>query len=66
MVCVQISRVNVKSHHDSEFLHDLKNKSPNLLLSSVIRNILWIMWLILSCSHNSCWERKERLISATE
>lgn len=38
----------------------------NLLLSNVTRNIRWIMWLTLSCSHSSCLERKERLISATE
>lgn len=37
-----------------------------LLLSRVMRNILWIMWLTLSCSHSSCRDRKERLISATE
>lgn len=37
-----------------------------LLLSRVMRNIRWIMWLTLSCSHSSCLERKERLISATE
>lgn len=37
-----------------------------LLLSRVMRNIRWIMWLTLSCSHNSCRERNERLISATE
>lgn len=36
------------------------------LLSRVIRNILWIMWLTLSCSQSSCRDRKERLISATE
>lgn len=38
----------------------------NLLLSRVTRKIRWIMWLTLSCSHSSCLERKERLISATE
>lgn len=37
-----------------------------LLLSRVMRNIRWIMWLTLSCSHSSCRDRKERLISATE
>lgn len=31
-----------------------------------MRNIRWIMWLTLSCSHSSCLDRKERLISATE
>lgn len=31
-----------------------------------MRNIRWIMWLTLSCSHSSCRDRKERLISATE
>lgn len=37
-----------------------------LLLSRVMRNIRWIMWLTLSCSHNSCRDRNDRLISATE
>lgn len=36
------------------------------LLSRVMRNIRWIMWLTLSCSHNSCRDLNERLISATE
>lgn len=41
--------------------------SPSyLLLSRVMRNIRWIMWLTLSCSHSSWRDRKERLISATE
>lgn len=40
--------------------------SQHSLLSRVMRNILWIMWLMLSCSHSSRCERKERLISATE
>lgn len=31
-----------------------------------MRNIRWIMWLTLSCSHSSWRDRKERLISATE
>lgn len=40
--------------------------SRRSLLSRVMRKILWIMWLMLSCSHSSRCERKERLISATE
>lgn len=31
-----------------------------------MRNIRWIMWLTLSCSHSSWRDRNERLISATE
>lgn len=46
--------------------HCVLSPHLNLLLSRVMRNIRWIMWLTLSCSHSSCLERKERLISATE
>ena len=60
------SYIHVMYEGDKFQINVLLFFSRYLLLSRVMRNIRWIMWLTLSCSHSSCRDRKERLISATE
>lgn len=62
--------MSCEDHNIQQLIGEIHPPPPQTqghsLLSSVIRKILWIMWLTLSCSQSSCRERKERLISATE